>query len=150
MSVTERTINATPAQVTAVLADGWNYADWVVGAVHIRNVDPLWPQPGSRVHHRVGAWPLTINDTTEVISWDPGNSLLLKARAWPFGEATVRLTWHAESPGATQVRMEEQFVGGPALALRNQIGDVALHARNKEALTRLEHLTRKYPDPVAW
>jgi hypothetical protein len=44
--------------------------------------------------------------------------------------------------------MEEQFVGGPALALRNQIGDVVLHVRNKEALVRLEHLTRKYPTPV--
>ncbi len=146
MSVTERSINADPAQITAVLADGWNYADWVVGAVHIRNVDPTWPQPGSRVHHRVGAWPLTINDNTEVISWDPDHSLLLRARLWPFGEATVHLTWQAADPATCRVRMEEQFVDGPALALRNQIGDVVLHARNKEALVRLGHLTRKYPN----
>ena len=145
MSVTERTINATPEQITAVLADGWNYADWVVGAVHIRGVDSQWPQPGSRVHHRVGAWPLTINDNTEVISWDPDRSLALRARLWPFGEATVHLTWHADIRGTCRVQMEEQFVGGPALALRNQVGDVVLHARNKEALMRLEHLTGKYP-----
>ena len=51
--------------------DGWNYADWVVGAVHVRSVDPNWPAPGSRVHHRLGAWPLTINDATEVTSYEP-------------------------------------------------------------------------------
>jgi hypothetical protein len=144
MSVNERVINATSAQITAVLADGWNYADWVVGAVHIRDVDPNWPQPGSRVHHRVGAWPLTINDNTEVMSYEPDRSLLLRARTWPFGEATVHLTWHETGAGACTVRIEEQFVGGPALALRNQVGDVVLHARNKESLVRLDHLTRKY------
>src|SRR4051794_27761427 len=117
MSVTERTIDATPEQVTEVLADGWNYADWVVGAVHIRSVDATWPHARSQVHHRVGAWPVTVNDSTEVISWDPDHALSLKARMWPFGEAIIRLTWQAASPGTCHVRMEEQLIGGPALAL---------------------------------
>jgi hypothetical protein len=145
MSVTERTIDATPEQVTAVLADGWNYADWVVGAVHVRAVDATWPTPGSRVHHRIGAWPLTINDNTEVTSYQPGRLLELRARLRPFGEATVRMTWEPAGADGCRVRMEEQFIGGPAVALRNQIGDVVLHARNTESLKRLEHLTRKYP-----
>ncbi len=144
MSVNHRVLDATPLQVDAVLRDGWNYADWVVGAVHIRSVDDNWPAAGSKVHHRVGAWPLTINDNTEVISYEPASSLELRARLWPFGEATVRLDWSAAGSGQSRVRMEEQFVRGPALAARNRAADVILHARNAESLTRLEHLTRKY------
>jgi hypothetical protein len=145
MSVNERIIKSTPEQITAVLADGWNYADWVVGAVHVRDVDATWPAPGSKVHHRIGAWPLTINDNTEVTAYQPDRSLTLRARLRPFGEATVRLTWQPDNTGGCRVRMEEQFVGGPALGLRNQLGDVVLHARNTESLKRLEHLTRRYP-----
>jgi hypothetical protein len=144
MSVNERVLDATAEQITAVLADGWNYADWVVGAVHIRDVDATWPSPGSKVHHRIGGWPLTINDNTEVTAYEPGRLLVLRARARPFGEATVRLSWEAVGPNACRVRMQEEFVGGPAVALRNQIADVVLHARNSESLNRLEHLTRKY------
>ena len=145
MSVNERVLDATAEQVTAVLADGWNYADWVVGAVHVRDVDDTWPAPGSKVHHRIGAWPLTINDNTEVVSYQPHRSLVLRARLRPFGEATVHMTWEAAPSGGCRVRMEEQFVDGPALALRNQVADIVLHARNTESLNRLEHLARKYP-----
>ena len=146
MSTTQRTINATPQRVDAVLCDGWNYADWVVGAVHIRSVDKQWPEPGSRVHHRVGAWPLTVADNTEVISYVPDESLELRARMWPFGEATVRLTWEPAPDGKCRMTMQEQFVHGPALALRNRAADLLLHARNTEALARLENLTHKYDD----
>jgi hypothetical protein len=146
MSVNYRIINAPPNRVEQVLRDGWNYADWVVGAVHIRAVDPGWPAPGSCVHHRVGAWPLTLNDNTEVMSYEPGKSLGLRARLRPFGEAMVRLDWEQLTAGSCRVRMEEQFVDGPALTLRNKVADVVLHARNAESLARLEHLTRKYAD----
>lgn len=144
MSVNERIIMATPQRIDAVLRDGWNYADWVVGAVHIRAVDANWPAPGSRVHHRLGAWPLTINDNTKVLGYEPDRALELLAHLWPFGEATVRLSWEPIDADSCRVRMEEQFVRGPVLALRNRMGDVVLHARNKESLTRLAHLTRKY------
>jgi hypothetical protein len=146
MSVNHRILKASPKQVEQVLRDGWNYADWVVGAVHIRAVDPGWPAAGSRVHHRVGAWPLTLNDNTEVISYEPGRSLELRARLRPFGVARVRLEWEPASGGYCHVRMEEEFVGGPALTLRNKVADVVLHARNAESLSRLEHLTRRYSD----
>ena len=144
MSVNQRIIDATPERIDEVLRDGWNYADWVVGAVHVRDVDATWPMAGSKVHHRVGAWPLTLNDNTEVVSYQQDRSLELRARLWPFGEATVRLDWEPDGPERTRVRMEEYFVQGPALAARNRVGDVLLHARNRESLARLEHLTRKY------
>jgi hypothetical protein len=144
MSLSERTIEAPPERIDAVLRDGWNYADWVVGAVHIRAVDPDWPAPGSRVHHQVGAWPLTINDVTEVTAYVPSSQLVLRAHLWPFGEASVGIEWAAIAPDACQVQMVEQFVRGPALAMRNNLTDVVLRSRNNESLIRLEHLTRKY------
>jgi len=41
------TIRATPAAVHAVLADGWAYAGWVVGASHVRAVQADWPDAAS-------------------------------------------------------------------------------------------------------
>ena len=40
-------IDADPAQVYAVLADGWLYPLWVVGATHMRQVDAHWPAVGA-------------------------------------------------------------------------------------------------------
>ena len=36
-------VEAPVDAVWAVLADGWSYAGWVVGASHIRDVDTGWP-----------------------------------------------------------------------------------------------------------
>jgi hypothetical protein len=144
MADTRSVIEATPDQVYAVLADGWNYADWVVGAVHIRAVDKGWPAPGSRVHHCVGAWPLTIADSTEVLSCDRTGSMTLKARMWPLGEATVRLDWRADGPNRTRVSMREEFASGPLLALKTRINDLVLHQRNAESLRRLADMTKRY------
>ena len=75
-----------------VIADGWLYSGWVVGASRIRAVDPGWPLAGSRLHHSVGAWPLVIDDSTRVAAATPGRSLELVARGWPMGEAKVVIT----------------------------------------------------------
>src|SRR5690242_18115313 len=77
-----RVIGTSPDRIFAVLADGWSYASWVVGAAHIRDVDRDWPAVGTRVHHRVGPWPLQINDQTVVRAVRPGRLLELAARAW--------------------------------------------------------------------
>jgi hypothetical protein len=144
MATTERLMKATPRQVAAVLSDGWNYGDWVVGAVHIRAVDPAWPKPGAKVHHRLGGWPLMLSDETESTAYDPDSRLEMRARLRPFGEAEVRLRWEPVSTEITRVRMDEQFVGGPMVSMRNRLADAFLHARNSESLARLENLTQKY------
>lgn len=145
MARTTQIMSATPEQISAVLSDGWNYADWVVGAVHIRDVDPQWPAVGARVHHRVGAWPFTVADSTEVVGGDGDGHLVLQARLWPFGEALVDVSWLPVGPGSTRVTMDEQFVAGPLLSLRNKVNDLVLHQRNRESLRRLEDMTRRYP-----
>jgi hypothetical protein len=88
-----------------------------------------------------------IVDATEVLAYDSTGHLALKARLWPVGEARVELTWQPTSRGRTRVVMTEQFMGGPALALRNKVNDLLLHRRNVEALDRLADLTRRYPEP---
>jgi len=87
-AVISRRVNAPTGAVWSVLADGWMYATWVVGASRIRSVEPEWPNPGSRLQHSFGIWPAVIDDHTEVLTADPGRELLLKARGWPVGEAS--------------------------------------------------------------
>ena len=90
-AVITRRVHAPAAVVWSVLADGWLYANWVVGASRIRDVEPDWPGPGSRLHHSFGVWPALIDDHTQVLTADPGRTLVLKARGWPAGEAHVRI-----------------------------------------------------------
>lgn len=141
----EHLVQAGPEAVWAVLADGWRYASWVVGAVRVRDVEPQWPQEGARLHHSVGVWPLTLDDHTSVIEATPGQRLVLQARGWPFGEATITLNLQPEDtpqgPGC-RVRMAEDASNGPGrLVPLRQLGIVP---RNRETLRRLavlaEHL----------
>jgi len=101
----QRMVSAPPEAVWEVLADGWVYTGWVVGASRMRAVDPAWPVPDARLHHSVGGWPLLLDDTTSVLEADPGRELVLKARAWPMGAAHVRVLLAAHD-GGTLVRME--------------------------------------------
>ena len=87
VTTVDRVVNAEPADVWAVLADGWLYALWVVGAARMREVDDSWPAVGARLHHSVGTWPMLVDDTTSVLEVEPGRRLKLRARAWPAGEA---------------------------------------------------------------
>ena len=90
MSTTSRSIAATPEQVWSVLADGWLYPLFVVGASRMREVDDPWPAVGSRLHHSVGTWPLLVDDTTEVLEVEEPRRVLLRARAGRPARRTSR------------------------------------------------------------
>ncbi|GAB2616211.1 polyketide cyclase [Paractinoplanes abujensis] len=137
MATVQRTVQAPPETVFAVLSDGWTYSDWVVGTVHIRDVDPHWPAVGSELHHKAGPWPLSLHDSSTVLAMEPGRHLRLRAGLWPLGEAVVDLRLEPAGVGATRVTIHEQFERGPLLAARNKINDLLLHRRNVEALRRL-------------
>lgn len=150
MARVERTIAADPETVFTVLADGWTYSDWVVGTAHIRDVEPTWPSPGSKIHHKVGPWPVSIRDTSESLACQRPNSLLLKVRIWPLGAGHVQFTLLPCGEGATRVTMREDFTAGPLRRLRTRLNDLALHARNVETLRRLDDLaTRRAPSRPA-
>ena len=142
MSTTKRLMQATPDQVWAVLADGWLYPLWVVGATRMREVDDHWPAPGARLHHSVGSWPLTLDDITEVVEGTPGARLVLQAHAWPAGRADVTLTLHAQG-AETEVVMEEQASAGPGALVPKVIQDPILTWRNVESLRRLAFLAER-------
>jgi hypothetical protein len=140
MAKTTQLINASPDQVFAVLADGWTYGDWVVGTAHIRAVESGWPEPGTKIHHKAGPWPVSLRDHTTSLESQPGTLLLLKVRLWPLGAGRVRFDLEPAGHGATRVTLTEEFVEGPLLGLRNKINDVVLHYRNRESLRRLADL----------
>jgi uncharacterized protein YndB with AHSA1/START domain len=145
MTTVSRNIAATPDEVFAQLADGWIYAAWVVGASHIRDVDAGWPAVGTRIHHRVGPWPATIDDTTEVIDVITGSRLVLQARAWPIGEARVELTIEADGKDGSRVSMAEAPTRGVGNWLDNPLQRIVLRGRNRESLARLASLAEKRP-----
>lgn len=139
MSRTTKVMRCRPQDVFDVLADGWSYATWVVGAARIRAVDENWPDEGSEIHHSVGAWPVLLSDTTVVEHVDAPRELRLRARAWPTGEARVVVRCRADG-ARTEVTLEEQVVSGPARMLPAPVQDALLHPRNVEALRRLAYL----------
>jgi len=139
VAVNYRFVTCTPADVFAVLANGWLYPSWVVGATRMRSVDDTWPAPGSALHHSVGVWPLVLNDTTSVLEWDPPRHALLRARGWPLGEASVAVDVQQRKNGCL-IRIREVGTAGPARLIPRVITDPALRVRNVETLKRLSYL----------
>ncbi|WP_086827045.1 SRPBCC family protein [Allokutzneria sp. NRRL B-24872] len=142
MVKTEMRITASPKQVFDVLADGWSYAGWVVGASHIRDVDEGWPAEGTRIHHSVGPWPLQVEDVTRVARVVRGELIELEARMWPVGAAKIRITLTPAGPEATDVVMEEEITQGPAKVIPAAAQALVLKPRNAEALRRLGDIAR--------
>jgi len=128
--------------VWRVLADGWLYQLWVVGATRMREVDGSWPAPGSKLHHSVGVWPLTIDDDTEVVASEEGRLLQLHARAWPSGAAEVVIRVEDHGAGAT-VTIEEDLVAGPGRLVPAPARSLAIQLRNRESLQRLAWLAER-------
>ncbi|WP_416901521.1 SRPBCC family protein [Micromonospora echinospora] len=144
-----RTIRTPPGRIFAVLADGWSYASWVVGAAHIRAVDEGWPAVGTRVHHRVGPWPLQVDDHTVVREMEPNRLLELDAHAGPLGIARVRLALEPVSDMTTCVRMGWRVAAGAVRFVPEAVLSLMLRPRNSETLHRVEDLAihRQTPAP---
>lgn len=140
MAVNERVVEATPDEVWSVLADGWLYPLFVVGASRMRDVDAAWPAVGARLHHSVGQWPLLIDDTTVIEECAPPRLLRLRARAWPLA-GSAGVTFHLEPQGArTLVRLEEDAGRGPGRLVPSPLRQPPLRWRNSETLRRLAYV----------
>ncbi|MDQ1443540.1 MAG: hypothetical protein QOI20_4 [Acidimicrobiaceae bacterium] len=131
------TIHVPPDVVFAVLADGRSYEHWLVGCKRIRGVDEGWPKPGTRIHHRVGAGPFTLDDTTKVVESERPARLVLEARARPIGVARVDFTLEAEGEQDCLITMQEHPVRGPAKSLHNPLFEAMISARNQKSLKQL-------------
>jgi uncharacterized protein YndB with AHSA1/START domain len=142
VSENSRVVAATPDQVWRILADGWLYPLWVVGATRMREVDDHWPAVGSRLHHSVGVWPAVLDDTTEVLESHAPALLRLRARAWPTGEAEVVLRVEP-ADGGTRITIVEDAVKGPARLIPGPLRHTQLAWRNAETLRRLAYLVER-------
>jgi uncharacterized protein YndB with AHSA1/START domain len=143
VAIVQRTVRASPERVFSVLSNGWSYSDWVVGTVHIRDVDPHWPALGSQLHHKAGPWPLSLHDSSKVLAVEPDRRLCLTARLWPLGEATVDIHLEPAAEGQTKVTIHEDFAQGPLRWVQNKLNDLALHQRNVESLRRLADIAER-------
>lgn len=134
-----RELGCTVDDVFAVLADGWLYPSWVVGASRMRDVEASWPGRDARLHHSFGVWPVLIDDTTVCLDWDPPRRAVLRARGWPIGEAEVLIEARPRGAGCV-VRIQERPVRGPAALLPAALSATLLRWRNAETLHRLAYL----------
>lgn len=145
ITVTRRS-TASPDAVWSIIADGWSYAAWVVGASRIRAVAASWPDQGAMVHHSAGSWPLLLDDNTEVIAVEVGAMIRLKARTRPFGEAVVEIEIAPDASGSL-ITMREDASDGPARLIPRPLRQAALAPRNTESLLRLVLLAERSADP---
>lgn len=132
-----RSVAAPAEAVWDVLADGWLYASWVVGASRVRDVDETWPSPGARLHHSVGAWPALLSDATEVELAEPPRRLVLTAHGGPIGSARVDITIVSDGPQACTVTIAEDATSGLGRLVPMPARQAAILPRNREALHRL-------------
>lgn len=135
-----RDVDAPTQAVWDVLADGWSYATWVVGASRVRGVDPSWPTEDARIHHSFGIWPMLINDSTVVLTSSEPTQLVLTARGWPAGEAKVVIGISPRGDQACTVKIEEDATSGPGALVPKPLRQLAIGPRNVEALRRLAYL----------
>jgi uncharacterized protein YndB with AHSA1/START domain len=139
MARAERSIDATPEEVFAVLSDATTYPKWLIGARRIRAVDDDWPHPGSFMHHSVGAGPLTLDDKTMVVAIEPPRRLVLEARLRPLARASVEFDL-IQAGTATHVVMKERLTAPICAVLSNSLVRPILELRNVESLRRLEQI----------
>jgi hypothetical protein len=135
--VVSRDVHAPASAVWQVLCDGWTYANWVVGASRVRQVEAQWPAPGTRIHHAVGPWPLLIQDHTVSLASTPERELALQARGWPLGEARVVLGIEPTGEERCRITISEDATAGPGLLAPRPVRQALIAPRNKEALYRL-------------
>lgn len=148
MSRNTRVLRCTPEDVFRVLENGWLFPSWVVGASRMRSVAEDWPHTGTQLHHSFGTWPLLIDDSTEVLDYEPPRRLVLKARGWPIGAARVTIHVKPHADGSI-VRIQEEAVDGPATLIPGPILDIPLLLRNAETLHRLAYLAEGMADTAA-
>lgn len=142
MSTNVRRFGCSPEKVFEVLADGWLFPVWVVGASRMRDVDERWPAVGSSLQHSFGVWPAVIDDQTTVLEWDPPRRMVIRPAGWPIGEAQVTVETRRTAGGCV-VRITEKAVRGPGVLIPAPLLDVPLHVRNVETLRRLAYIAER-------
>jgi len=146
MYTVTRMVEATPEQIWEVLADGWSYPSWVVGASRMRAVSEEWPAKGAKLYHSAGVWPAVLNDETTVLDSEPQRLLRLQAKGRPAGEATVELRIEPAGDGS-KITILEDATRGPGSYLPKALRQPLIALRNTETLRRLAYMAEGRTDP---
>ncbi|MFZ3573069.1 SRPBCC family protein [Streptomyces sp. BH097] len=139
MARTRRLILSSPAEVWALLSDGYRYGEWVTGTKRVLDVDPAWPDVGTALKVRVGLGPLTLDDTSTVRICEPEHRLELEAKADPFGAARIAMNlipW-AEH---TLFVLDWHPLRGPGTRMHGLPVDYLVAVRNGMMLTKLARI----------
>jgi uncharacterized protein YndB with AHSA1/START domain len=140
---TTREVRASRKELWDAMANGWTYAQWVVGNSRTRAVDANWPEPGSAIKHSVGVWPLVISDSTVVESCTPEEELVLRAGIGPLGAMKIILRLKDLPDGGCKIEMIEMPESGPVNAIPDRLVLAAVYPRNRECLWRLTALAER-------
>jgi uncharacterized protein YndB with AHSA1/START domain len=139
-------VERPPAQVWDVLADGYAYADWVIGTREIRAVDDGWPAVGTSLHYTVGWGPLALRGRTTVRQVEKGRRLGLEADAGPLGSARIVIDLDEWGDG-TVVVLDEHPLRGPAYWLHSAVSETVLLVRGRPMVNQLARLVeRRHPE----
>jgi uncharacterized protein YndB with AHSA1/START domain len=138
--MTESTIwiNATPAEVWAVLADPRRYSDWVVGTTESFGVEGEWPDEGSALRWETGVGPARAGDRTHVLRCEPRRRLDLRAELGALGAVDVHVELIADGDGTTAKLAEEATAGAARVA--SPVVDAVNAVRTAFSLERLKEI----------
>lgn len=140
MSRCTQVFDASPEAIFAVLSDPASYPEWVVGAQAMRDADAGFPAKGTKLHHRVGFGPFTIEDHTEVVDVAAPYRLELRAKARPLGTARVVMLVSPRGEGSSYVTMIEEPADPLTKLVFNPLTHLLVRGRNQECLRRLKRL----------
>jgi uncharacterized protein YndB with AHSA1/START domain len=144
MATVRTTIDRPADAVMAVLLDPMTYPRWLVGCKDIRSIDPEWPAPGSRFHHRFGvAGPIAVDDFSRVLAVQPRSCLRLEVRARPAGRGEATFTVEALSPERCEVELHEVPIG--VLTPARPLLAPPTVQRNRKSLERLRAFVESLP-----
>jgi hypothetical protein len=111
----------------------------VTGTRQVLAADPHWPEVGARLKVRVGAGPLTLDDTCVVRVCEPPHHLELEAKADPFGAARIAMRLHPWGEH-TLFTLDWHALRGPGTRMHGLPVDYVVAVRNGMMPTKLARI----------
>ncbi|MEU0226931.1 SRPBCC family protein [Streptomyces sp. NPDC006284] len=153
MAVRHRLVQASPQAVWDVLADGNEYADWVVGTSDVTPKSGRWPEVGATIEYEVRLGPVRLQNESVVRRCEPGSVLEIEAKAGVLGTARIAIELR---PWGEQclVIVDEHPLRGPGGLLHNVGVEALIQVRHRAMLARLAKLCeaeageQRRPDPA--
>ena len=130
------TTSASPDRVWRVVANGWLFAQWAIGAVKVCRVDDDWPSAGSSLDHAFGHGRFVLRSETRVLASTPGELLRVRTDGWPTGGSELTVTLES-GPSGTILLVDELAVAGPDHVLPPAVHTMLLQWRNTQLVRGL-------------